>query len=74
LLGVAVLASVFSQTGGYATPDAFVDGLVPATWVGAGVVAAAAMVALTLPRRRSASARDRGAGAVLRERVHELGA
>ena len=74
VLGVAVLASIFSRAGGYATPDAFVDGLVRVTWVGAGVVAAAALVALALPRRRTGSARDRGAGPVLRERVHELGA
>jgi len=74
VLGVAVLASIFSQAGSYATPDAFVEGLVPATWVGAGVLAAAALVALALPRRHAVSTRDRGASPVLREGVHELAA
>src|SRR5918994_3845627 len=35
VLGVAVLASVFARTGGYGTPEAFTDGLVPALWAGA---------------------------------------
>jgi EmrB/QacA subfamily drug resistance transporter len=52
VLGVAVLASVFSQTGSYTTAETFVDGLVPATFIGAAVVAAGALVALTIPRRR----------------------
>jgi hypothetical protein len=30
VLGIAVLAAVFSARGGYATPSAFVDGFVPA--------------------------------------------
>ncbi|MEV0439065.1 DHA2 family efflux MFS transporter permease subunit [Streptomyces spectabilis] len=51
-LGIAVLASVFSAQGGYASPSAFVDGLQPALWVGAGVVALAAAAAALLPRRR----------------------
>ena len=54
LLGVAVLASIFSSAGGYASPQAFVDGLVPATAVGAAVVGAGALVTLALPRRREA--------------------
>ena len=54
LLGVAVLASIFSSAGGYASPQAFVDGLVPATAVGAAVVGAGALVTLALPRRRAA--------------------
>jgi len=51
VFGVAVLASVFSALGGYATPQAFVDGLVPAVWVGAAVVSAGAFVALLIPAR-----------------------
>ena len=47
----AVLASVFSQTGGYDSAATFVDGLVPATYVGAAVVAAGALAALAVPRR-----------------------
>jgi EmrB/QacA subfamily drug resistance transporter len=52
VFGVAVLASVFSRYGGYETPATFVDGLVPAVWVGAAVVAAGALAALFVPRRR----------------------
>jgi EmrB/QacA subfamily drug resistance transporter len=55
VFGVAVLASVFSRYGGYGTPAAFVDGLVPAVWVGAAVVAAGAAAALLVPRRRRAA-------------------
>lgn len=50
-LGVAVLATVFSSQGGYGTPQSFTDGTVPAVWLGAGVVALAALVALLIPRR-----------------------
>ena len=51
VFGVAVLASVFSSTGSYASPTQFVDGLVPAVWVGAAIVAVGAVVALALPGR-----------------------
>ena len=36
VLGIAVLATVFTSHGGYASPQAFVDGLIPAMWVGVG--------------------------------------
>ncbi len=49
VFGVAVLASVFSSYGGYASPEAFNDGLVVATWVGAIVVAFGALAALAIP-------------------------
>jgi EmrB/QacA subfamily drug resistance transporter len=54
VLGVAVLASVFARYGDFTPPAAFNDGLVPATWIGAGVVAAGAVIALAIPpiRRR----------------------
>ncbi|GAB3833385.1 MFS transporter [Kribbella italica] len=48
-MGVAVLASVFASAGGYESPAQFVDGLVPAVWVGAAVVAVGAVVALLIP-------------------------
>jgi EmrB/QacA subfamily drug resistance transporter len=51
VFGVAVLASVFSASGSYASPQAYVDGLVPAVWVGAGIVAIGALVALAIPGR-----------------------
>ncbi|MFF2848495.1 MFS transporter [Streptomyces sp. NPDC058001] len=45
-LGVAALASVFTHNGGYASGQDFVDGFVPALWVGAAAVALAAVVML----------------------------
>ena len=52
VFGIAVLATVFAANGGFDTPQAFVDGTVPAVWVGAGVVALGAVAALGLPGRR----------------------
>ncbi len=49
VLGIAVLATVFTGHGGYATPQAFVHGLVPAMWVGVVVLAAGAAIAAALP-------------------------
>jgi hypothetical protein len=51
-LGVAVLASVFSREGSVLTGQGFVDGLVPAVWIGAIVLAAGALLALAVPGRR----------------------
>src|SRR3954463_12932782 len=53
VFGVAVLASVFSHSGGYATGQTFVDGLVPAVWIGAGVVAVGSVAALSIKGTRS---------------------
>ncbi|WP_280342379.1 MFS transporter [Nocardia neocaledoniensis] len=50
-MGIAVLASVFASYGAYTDPQSFVDGLVPAVWVGSALVAAAALVAAFLPGR-----------------------
>jgi EmrB/QacA subfamily drug resistance transporter len=55
VFGVAVLASVFSHAGGYRTPETFAHGTTSAVWVGAGVVAVAA-VAAGLIRRKPAAA------------------
>jgi EmrB/QacA subfamily drug resistance transporter len=52
VFGVAVLASVFAQYGGYGTPQTFVDGLTPAIWVGAIVVGVGALISLAIPRFR----------------------
>ena len=52
VLGVAVLASIFARYGGYESPTTFNDGLVPAIWVGAAVVAVGAVVTLLIPRKR----------------------
>jgi MFS family permease len=52
VLGVSVLATVFSAHGGYISPQNYVDGLVPAVWVGAAVLFAGAVVALLIPAKR----------------------
>jgi EmrB/QacA subfamily drug resistance transporter len=54
VLGVSVLATVFTSHGSYGAPQAYVDGLVPAVWVGAAVLAVGALVALMVPGRRRA--------------------
>jgi EmrB/QacA subfamily drug resistance transporter len=46
VLGIAVLSTVFSNNGSYASPAAFVSGLKPTMWVGVAVLAAGALVAL----------------------------
>ena len=60
VMGVAVLASVFSAHGSYASPQAYSDGVVAALPVGAAVLAAGALIALLVPglteRRRVARA------------------
>jgi EmrB/QacA subfamily drug resistance transporter len=53
VLGVAVLAAVFTGSGGFETPQAFVDGLVPALWAGAGVLVAGGLAALLIPGKRT---------------------
>jgi EmrB/QacA subfamily drug resistance transporter len=52
VFGVAVMASIFSSYGGYESPATFVDGLVPAVWVGAIVVGVGAAASLLIPRIR----------------------
>jgi EmrB/QacA subfamily drug resistance transporter len=52
VFGVAVLASVFGRFGGYESGQDFVDGLQPAIYVGAIIVAAGALAALAVPRLR----------------------
>jgi EmrB/QacA subfamily drug resistance transporter len=56
VLGVAVLAAVFTGAGGFETPAAFVDGLRPAMWVGAAVLAAGSFTALLVPPRKATAA------------------
>ncbi len=52
VMGIAVLASVFSSAGGYLSPQAFVDGMTAALPIGAAVLAAGAVAALFVPGRR----------------------
>jgi EmrB/QacA subfamily drug resistance transporter len=56
VLGIAVLATVFTSHGSYAAPHAFVSGLVPAMWVGVAVLGSGALIALVLPFSTRASA------------------
>jgi MFS family permease len=49
VLGIAVLATVFTSHGSYISPLAFVNGLIPAMWVGVAVLAAGALIAAALP-------------------------
>ncbi|HWF25821.1 MAG TPA: DHA2 family efflux MFS transporter permease subunit [Solirubrobacteraceae bacterium] len=48
-LGIAVLATVFTSHGSYASHAAFVNGLVPAMWVGVAVLGVGALIAAVLP-------------------------
>src|SRR5881398_2433167 len=52
VFGVAVLASVFAHYGGYGSGETFVNGLGPALYAGAGVVALGALAALGIKRVR----------------------
>lgn len=49
--GVATLSSVFSSQGGFASAQDFVDGVVPAVFTGAAILAVGALVATRLPNR-----------------------
>jgi EmrB/QacA subfamily drug resistance transporter len=52
VFGVAVLAAVFTRNGSFVSPQAFVDGLVPAVLIGSVVVALGAAAAFAIPRSR----------------------
>ena len=66
VFGVAVLAAVFSANGSYVSPQTYVNGLVPAVWLGAAVVAVAAVAALFIPRHvRGEVAHDASAPIVI---------
>lgn len=56
VLGIAILGTVFTSHGSYITPQAYINGLVPALWVGAAVLAAGALIAAVLPFSTRASA------------------
>jgi EmrB/QacA subfamily drug resistance transporter len=60
VFGIAVLAAIFNTAGSYATPHAFVDGLAPAVFAGAAVMALAGLLALLVPglRRPARSGRE----------------
>jgi EmrB/QacA subfamily drug resistance transporter len=52
VFGVAVLASVFAQAGGYRSPETFVHGLTAAVYIGGGLVAVGAVAAALIQQRR----------------------
>nr|WP_246318587.1 DHA2 family efflux MFS transporter permease subunit [Leifsonia psychrotolerans] len=55
-LGVAVLTAVFAGAGGQLTPTGYVGAAIPAIWTAAGVLAAAAVIALAMPSKKQAAA------------------
>ena len=55
MLGVAVLGSIFSAYGGFASREAFVAGLTPAMLTGAIVLGVGAVLIMFAPERRPAS-------------------
>jgi EmrB/QacA subfamily drug resistance transporter len=67
VFGVAVLASVFAHYGGYASGSSFVDGMTPAVYIGAAVVALGAVAAFF------AGSRPRPQEAVAAEPALDLG-
>ena len=68
VFGVAVLASVFAHYGELRSGQSFVDGMVPAVWIGAAVVAAGAVGRVPDPEP-SAAAGGRAARAAFERRV-----
>jgi EmrB/QacA subfamily drug resistance transporter len=64
-LGVSILSTVFAGAGSYASPQAFTQGMTQAVWVGAGVLALGAVIALFVPgraRQAELAAASRAAG------------
>jgi EmrB/QacA subfamily drug resistance transporter len=57
VLGVAVLASVFTSHGGYTSPAAFIAGLHPTLWIAVAVLTAGALLPTVLPFDTSTAAR-----------------
>jgi EmrB/QacA subfamily drug resistance transporter len=52
VFGVAAMTTIFTTYGSYGSPESFTDGLKPAVWVGAAIVAAGAIAALLVPGRK----------------------
>ena len=72
VFGVAVLASIFAHVGGYGTGQSFADGMNPALFVGAGVVALGARRRVHDPAPASRG-RARASRARLRGRSRHIG-
>jgi len=73
VLGIAVLATVFTSNGSYLSPQACVNGLIPAMWVGVAVLAAGAAVAAVLPFSTRASAEEHAAIEARERREYDTG-
>ena len=73
VLGIAVLATVFTSNGSYLSAQAYVDGLVPAMWVGAAVLAVGAAIAAVLPFSTRASAEEHAAIEARERREYQTG-
>src|SRR5213592_3777922 len=58
VFGVAVLASVWSKYGRYSSGPSYVDGMLPALWIGASVGLAGAVAAFAIGKRRMRSAEE----------------
>jgi EmrB/QacA subfamily drug resistance transporter len=68
VFGVAVLAAVFARQGSYLSPEAFIEGMVPAVLVGSVIVALGAAMAFAIPRSAEATddaAVDTGRGGLV---------
>jgi MFS family permease len=61
VMGVAVLASVFSHRGSYTSPHAFIGGFTPAVWVSVGLSALGIVAALLTCSRAAATTRSAAA-------------
>jgi EmrB/QacA subfamily drug resistance transporter len=70
VLGIAVLATVFTSNGSYLSPEAYVAGLVPAMWVGAAVLVAGAAIAALLPFSTRAAAEEQAAAEARAAQTH----
>jgi MFS family permease len=61
VLGVAVLASVFTAHGGYESPQAYVDGMTAALPIGSAVLGLGALLALLIPGKDQSAEAPAGA-------------
>ncbi len=73
VLGIAVLATVFTSNGSYLSPQAYVNGLIPAMWVGVAVLAIGAAIAAVLPFSTRAAAEEHAAIEARESREYQTG-
>jgi EmrB/QacA subfamily drug resistance transporter len=73
VLGIAVLATVFTSNGSYLSPQAYVNGLIPAMWVGVAVLAIGAAIAAVLPFSTRTAAEEHAAIEARESREYQTG-